>query len=103
MNEFTDQNTTLNLTLNLFNDYITTIFILTYGNVKNGLNRIQPYILYKDFFTQVQEPYLAIRLNNVTKNSNLPQVDLNRDLNRFTDLRVIITIMIGYYSYADHE
>ena len=103
MNEFTDQNTTLNLTLNLFNDYITTIFILTYGNVKNGLNRIQPYILYKDFFTQVQEPYLAIRLNNVTKNSNLPQVDLNRDLNRFTDLRVIIKIMIGYYSYADHE
>ena len=56
----------------------------------NSLNNKEIYLNYQKFFNEVQEPYLAIRMDNQTDNLNFPQISLNRQLNYFTNYLVII-------------
>jgi hypothetical protein len=80
--------------LNYFNNYTNNLFLLSYGKKYNTLSNIYIYLKFQEFFNEVQEPYLAIRLFNENDGTlEIPQVELNQELNRFTDYRVILYLI----------
>ena len=63
---------------------------MAYTQKYNKLSSTEIYLEFQKFLLEVQEPYLAVRLEKIGENSKLPQIDLNQELNRFTDIRVIL-------------